>query len=218
MKWYVDDVGLRSEKLRFHEHGPNELAHYAVAAHDIEYEFPFGWKELEGIHNRTDFDLSKHQEYSGKKLDYYDEESKERFVPYIVETSAGCDRTLLTVLVDAYREEEVEGELRVLLSLNPNLAPIHAGVFPLVKRDGMPDIAARIAADLRNDFIVFYDKGGSIGKRYRRMDEAGTPFCITVDSETLQNESVTVRFRDSLAQERVAISDLRHWLGERINL
>jgi glycyl-tRNA synthetase len=216
MKWYVDDVGLRAEKLRFHKHADDELAHYAVAAYDIEYEFPFGWKELEGIHNRTDYDLGKHQEYSGKKLDYFDEETKERFVPYIVETSAGCDRTLLTVLIDAYREEQVEGELRVLLSLNPNLAPIHAGVFPLVKRDGMPDIAARIVDDLRDDFIVFYDEGGSIGKRYRRMDEAGTPFCITVDSETLQNESVTVRFRDSLDQERVAISDLKSWLGERI--
>jgi glycyl-tRNA synthetase len=218
MRWYLDDVGLRSEKLRFHEHGPGELAHYARAAFDIEYEFPFGWKELEGIHNRTDFDLTRHQEYSGKKLEYYDDETKERYLPYIIETSAGCDRTVLTTLVDAYREEEIEGETRVLLSLHPNLAPIHAGVFPLVKRDGMPEIAERVISDLRKSFHVFYDEAGSIGKRYRRMDEAGTPFCITVDSETLQNESVTVRHRDTLEQERVAMRDLGDWLKERIVL
>jgi len=216
MRWYVEDLGLRPEKLRFHSHGENELAHYARAAFDIEYEFPFGWKELEGIHNRTDFDLKRHQEYSGKKLEYYDDETKERYVPFIIETSAGCDRTLLTVLVDAYREEVVEGETRVVLALHPNLAPIHAGIFPLVKRDGMPDVARRIVEDLRRDLHVFYDEAGSIGKRYRRMDEAGTPFCVTVDSETLKNESVTVRHRDSLEQERIAIRDLRGWLRERI--
>ncbi len=218
MRWYLEDIGLRAEKLRFHEHGPGELAHYARAAFDIEYEFPFGWKELEGIHNRSDFDLTRHQEYSGKKLEYFDDESKERYIPYIIETSAGCDRTVLTALVDAYREEEIEGETRVLLALHPNLAPIHAGVFPLVKRDGMPEIAERIVADLRKSFHVFYDEAGSIGKRYRRMDEAGTPFCITVDSETLQNESVTLRHRDTLVQERVAITGLQEWLAERIVL
>lgn len=216
MKWYLEEVGLRAEKLRFHQHGPGELAHYARAAFDVEYEFPFGWKELEGIHNRTDFDLGRHQEYSGKKLEYFDDESKERYLPYIIETSAGCDRTLLTALVDAYREEDVEGEQRVVLALHPNLAPIHAAVFPLVKRDGMPEIAERIIADLRRDFYVFYDETGSIGKRYRRMDEAGTPFCVTVDSETLQNESVTVRHRDSLVQERVAIGGMAEWLRKRI--
>jgi glycyl-tRNA synthetase len=216
MKWYLEDVGLRAEKLRFHQHGPGELAHYARAAYDVEYEFPFGWKELEGIHNRTDFDLMRHQEYSGKKLEYFDDETKEHYVPYIIETSAGCDRTVLTALVDAFREEEVEGETRVLLALSPNLAPIHAAIFPLVKREGMPEIAAKITQELRGEFYVFYDEAGSIGKRYRRMDEAGTPFCITVDSETLQNESVTVRHRDSLKQERVAISDLSSWLRGRI--
>jgi glycyl-tRNA synthetase len=216
MKWYLDEVGLRAEKLRFHAHGPGELAHYARAAYDVEYEFPFGWKELEGIHNRTDFDLTRHQEFSGKKLEYFDDETKEHYVPYIIETSAGCDRTVLTALVDAYREEEVEGETRVLLSLSPNLAPMHAGVFPLVKRDGMPEIAMKITQELRGGFFVFYDEAGSIGKRYRRMDEAGTPFCITVDSETLQNESVTVRHRDTLVQERLAIRDLPAWLGARI--
>ena len=216
MRWYLEDVGLRKERLRFHEHGPDELAHYAKAAFDIEYEFPFGWKELEGIHNRTDFDLKRHQEYSGKKLEYYDDESKDRYVPFIIETSAGCDRTVLTAMVDAYREDEVEGETRVLMAFKPDLAPIHVAVFPLVKRDGMPDIAEKICADLKRDFYVFYDEAGSVGKRYRRMDEAGTPFCVTVDSETLQNESVTVRNRDTLQQERVAIGDLRSWLRGRI--
>ncbi|MBD3161916.1 MAG: glycine--tRNA ligase [Candidatus Eisenbacteria bacterium] len=216
VRWYLEEIGLRSEKVRVHEHAPDELAHYAKAAYDVEYEFPFGWKELEGIHNRTDFDLSRHQEHSGKKMEYFDDETKQRYVPYIVETSAGCDRTVLTALVDAYREEEVEGEARVLLSLNPSLAPIHAGIFPLVKRDGMPEIAERITGELKDRFYVFYDEAGSIGKRYRRMDEAGTPFCVTVDSETLQNESVTVRNRDSLDQERIAIRDLGDWLGERV--
>ncbi|MFB3908152.1 MAG: glycine--tRNA ligase [Candidatus Eisenbacteria bacterium] len=216
MRWYVEQVGLRAEKLRFHQHEPGELAHYARAAYDIEYEFPFGWKELEGIHNRTDFDLKRHQEYSGKKLEYFDDETKEHYVPYIIETSAGCDRTLLTTLLDAYREEEVEGETRVVLSLHPDLAPIHVAVFPLVKRDGMPELAAKVAAELRGDFYVFYDEAGSIGKRYRRMDEAGTPFCVTIDSETLQNESVTIRHRDSLQQERVAIGDLKEWFRARM--
>ncbi len=216
MRWYVEDVGLNAEKLRFHEHGPDELAHYARAAFDIEYQFPFGWKELEGIHNRADFDLSRHQEYSGKKLEYFDDQTKERYLPFIIETSAGCDRTVLTALVDAYHEDEVEGESRVVLSLSPNLAPIHAAIFPLVKRDGMPEIAGKIVQELKGEFYVFYDEAGSIGKRYRRMDEAGTPYCITVDSETLQNESVTIRHRDSLEQVRVGIGDLRAWLRERI--
>jgi glycyl-tRNA synthetase len=218
MRWYLEDVGLRKEKLRFHEHGKDELAHYARAAFDVEYEFPFGWKELEGVHNRGDFDLGRHQEYSGKKLEYFDDESKEHFLPYIIETSAGCDRTVLTALVDAYREDEIEGETRVLLSLSPDLAPIQAAIFPLVKRDGMPEVAQKIATELKRDFYTFYDEAGSVGKRYRRMDEAGTPFCITVDSETLQNESVTVRNRDTLVQDRVAIRDLRDWLGGKFKL
>jgi glycyl-tRNA synthetase len=218
MRWYIEAVGLRPEKLRFHQHGQDELAHYARAAFDVEYEFPFGWKELEGIHNRTDFDLKRHQEFSGKKLEYFDDESKEHYLPFIIETSAGCDRTVLTTLVDAFREEQVGGEPRVLLSLHPNLAPIHAAVFPLVKRDGMPEIAEKITQELRRDFYVFYDEAGSVGKRYRRMDEAGTPFCLTVDSETLQNDSVTVRDRDSLEQVRVNIADLKNWLRERITL
>jgi glycyl-tRNA synthetase len=215
MQWYVA-IGIRPEKLRYHEHMKEELAHYAKQAFDIEYEFPFGWKELEGIHNRSDFDLSRHQEYSGKKLEYFDEETREKYLPYIIETSAGCDRTLLTCLVDAYREDEQEGETRAYLSLHPSLAPIKAAVFPLVKRDGMPEIAEKILRELRPRMEVFYDEKGAIGRRYRRMDEVGTPFGVTVDSETLTNDSVTVRERDSLRQERVNLSDLRGVLERRI--
>jgi glycyl-tRNA synthetase len=214
-QWYID-LGIRPEKLRFHQHMKEELAHYARAAFDIEYEFPFGWKELEGIHNRSDFDLGRHQEFSGKKLEYFDEETKERYIPYIIETSAGCDRTLLTCLVDAYREDEQEGEVRTYLSLHPSLAPIKAAVFPLVKRDGMPEIAQKIVQDLRPHMEVFYDEKSAVGRRYRRMDEVGTPFCITVDSETLTNDSVTVRQRDTLGQERVNLADLRVTLEQRI--
>jgi glycyl-tRNA synthetase len=215
MQWYID-LGIRPEKLRFHQHMKEELAHYARAAFDIEYEFPFGWKELEGIHNRSDFDLGRHQEYSGKNLEYFDEETREKYIPYIIETSAGCDRSLLTYLVDAYREDEHEGETRVYLSLHPVLAPIKAAIFPLVKRDNMPEIAHQIAAELRPQMEVFYDEKSAVGRRYRRMDEVGTPFCITVDSETIKNDSVTVRTRDTLAQERVNLADLRLLLMDRI--
>ncbi len=218
MKWYIQ-LGLNPKKLRFHEHGPDELAHYARAAFDIQYEFGFGtdpWHELEGIHNRGDFDLSRHQEYSGKKLEYFDESTKERYIPYIIETSAGCDRTLLATLIDGYREEEIKGEKRVFLGLSPKIAPIKAAIFPLVKRDGMPEIAEKIAEDLRPHFDIFYDASGSIGRRYARQDEAGTPFCITVDGQTLEDQTVTVRFRDTLEQERCAIDKLRTRLQELI--
>jgi glycyl-tRNA synthetase len=213
MKWYLS-LGIRPEKIRFHQHAKEELAHYAKVAYDIEYEYPFGWKELEGIHNRTDFDLAKHMEFSGKDLTYFDDATREKFVPFIIETSAGLDRTLLTCLIDALEEDEVAGEKRVLLRLSPKLAPIKAGVFPLVKRDGMPEIAKRIFEDLRNSFRVFYDESGAIGRRYRRQDEAGTPFCITVDSQTLQDETVTLRHRDSTVQERLKIAELSTRLGE----
>ena len=216
MDW-VQSLGLTTEKLRFRAHGPDELAHYAKAAFDIEYEFPFGWKEFEGIHNRTDFDLSRHQEYSGKKLEYLDPATKEKFIPWVIETSVGADRLTLVALVDAYREEEVEGEQRVVLRLHPSLAPIKAGVFPLVKKDGMPEVAEKLAADLRRAFPVFYDDGGSIGRRYRRQDEAGTPFGITVDGQTLDDHTVTVRDRDTLQQERVALDRVRSWITERIS-
>jgi len=215
MQWHVD-LGITPAKLRYHQHAADELAHYAKLAFDIEYEFPFGWHEFEGIHNRTDFDLGRHQEHSGKKLDYLDPATNERFVPYIIETSLGADRLALVTLVDAYREEEVEGEQRVVLRFHPAIAPIKAGVFPLVKKDGMPEVATRIAADLRREMPVFYDDGGSIGRRYRRQDEAGTPFGVTVDGQTLEDQTVTVRDRDTLLQTRVAMDQLRGFLRERL--
>jgi glycyl-tRNA synthetase len=215
LEWYLE-IGIRGEKLRYHEHSESELAHYARQAFDIEYEFPFGWQELEGIHNRGDFDLTRHQEHSGKKMEYFDEATRERYIPYIVETSAGCDRTLLTCLLDAYREDEQEGESRTFLSLHPRLAPTKAGVFPLVKRDGMPEVAQRICTELRSRMDVFFDEKGAIGRRYRRMDEIGTPFCVTVDTETLENDSVTVRDRDTLRQDRVNLADLRGFLERQI--
>ena len=216
MQWHKD-LGIREEKLRFHQHGPDELAHYAKDAHDIEYEFPFGWKEFEGIHNRTDFDLSRHQEDSGKRLEYIDAPTNERFVPYVIETSMGVDRTTLVVLADAYREEEIEGETRVLMAMNPEIAPIKAAVFPLVKKDGMPEIAHKIEADLRSNAInCFYDQSGAIGRRYRRQDEVGTPWCITVDGQTVEDGTVTIRDRDSLEQVRVASDQVVGWITERL--
>jgi glycyl-tRNA synthetase len=217
MQWVLD-LGISKEKLRFHEHEPGELAHYAKKAFDIQYEMPFGWQEFEGIHNRTDFDLKRHQEYSGKKLEYVDPVDREkRYVPYIIETSAGADRTMLVVLMDAYREEEVEGEKRVVLAFKPGLAPIKAAIFPLVNKEGMPETATRIHADLRQAGInSFYDDSGSIGKRYRRQDETGTPFCITVDGQTSQDQTVTVRDRDSLRQERIATTQIVDYVAKRI--
>ena len=215
LQWYYD-IGITKEKLRFHEHGPGELAHYAAKAFDIEYEFPFGWKELEGIHNRTDFDLGRHQEYSGKDLSYFDQERKERYVPYIIETSAGADRSVLTVLADAYEVENPgTKQERTVLKLSPKIAPIKAAILPLVNRDGMPEIAQKIADELRPHIKIFYDSGGSVGRRYRRQDEAGTPFGITVDSQTLEDETVTLRERDSMQQERINISALKDELLTR---
>jgi len=211
IQWY-EELGIKQENLRFHEHGEKELAHYATAAFDVEFKFPFGWNELEGIHNRTDFDLKRHQEHSGKDLQYFDDATRERFVPYIVETSAGCDRTLLTVLADAYEEEQLEKDTRVVLHLSPRIAPVKAGIFPLVKRDGMPELARKITDDLKQHMMVFYDEGGAVGRRYRRQDEAGTPFCITVDSQSLEDNTVTVRERDSMAQERIADSKILEYL------
>ncbi len=211
MDWYKR-LGLNPEKLRFHEHGPDELAHYAKAAFDVEYEFPFGWNEIEGIHNRTDFDLSRHAQFSGKDMRYFDEAAREKYIPYVIETSIGCDRSVLTCLIDAYTEEEE----RVVLKFAPAIAPIKAAVFPLVKKDGMPEIARKIVDDLSGDYRIFYDESGSVGRRYRRMDEAGTPFCITVDNETLENNTVTVRERDSMNQNRVAVSRLKNYLDEQL--
>jgi glycyl-tRNA synthetase len=214
-EWYRE-LGINQENLRFHQHGPDELAHYAKAAFDIEFQFPFGWKELEGIHNRSDFDLGRHQEYSGRDMHYFDDATRERFIPYIIETSAGCDRTLLTCLCDAYAEEELEKDSRTVLHLSPKIAPIKAGIFPLVKRDGMPEYAHRIEDELKRHMMVFYDEGAAVGRRYRRQDEAGTPFCITVDSQTLEDNTVTVRERDSMAQERISSDKVLSYLRDRV--
>jgi glycyl-tRNA synthetase len=215
MQW-VQALGLKAEKLRFHQHGKDELAHYAKDAYDIEYEFPFGWQEFEGIHNRTDFDLSRHQQASNKKLEYVDTATNERFVPYIIETSAGADRTTLVVMVDAYSEEEVAGEKRVVMRFHPALAPLKAAVFPLVNKDGMPELSRRIYDGLRRHFNVFYDDGGSIGRRYRRQDEAGTPFGITIDGQSTEDQTVTVRDRDTLLQDRIAADQLVEYLKKKI--
>ncbi len=211
---WMKSLGIRPERLRFHQHGPDELAHYCKDAFDIQYRFPFGWQEFEGIHNRTDYDLGRHQEHSGKKLEYFDPATNARYVPYVVETSAGLSRTLLVVLADAYDEEEMGGETRVVLRLKPSLAPVHAAVFPLVKKDGMPEVAEKLAADLRGRFNVFYDAAGSIGRRYRRQDEAGTPYCLTIDGQTLEDETVTVRDRDSLEQVRVPLAGVAGYLRD----
>jgi glycyl-tRNA synthetase len=215
MEWHRS-LGLNPAKLQWHQHSGDELAHYAKAAFDIQYQFPFGWQEIEGIHNRGDFDLGRHQEYSGKRLEYFDQAQNQRYLPYIVETSAGADRVTLTLLADAYREEQVEGETRVVLGLAPALAPIKAGVFPLVKKDGMPELATTLYHELRHQFACFYDDSGAIGRRYRRMDEAGTPFGVTVDGETLSGRTVTVRHRDSMQQDRVGLDQVAGYIRERI--
>ena len=216
LSWH-HSLGIRPAKLRLHPHGPDELAHYAKKAIDIEYEYPFGWKEFEGVHNRTDFDLGRHQEYSGKRLEYIEPGTNRRILPYVIETAVGVDRTVLVVLADAYREEEVEGESRVVMRLHPRLAPLKAAVFPLVKKDGLPEISHKLHNELRAAAIPsFHDDAGSIGRRYRRQDEAGTPWCITVDGQTAEDDTVTIRDRDSLAQVRVGISQVRSWIGERL--
>lgn len=199
-------IGIREENLRFADHPQDKLAHYALAAVDVQYQFPIGWQEVEGIHNRSDFDLTQHQEFSGKKLDYFDQKAGKRYVPYVIETSIGLDRCTLMVLCDSYREEEVDGDKRVVLKMHPELAPIQVGVFPLIKKGPLQEIARKIEADLREDYSVQYDEAGSIGKRYRRLDEAGTPFCVTVDFDTIeQDQKVTIRHRDDMSQVRVDI-------------
>jgi glycyl-tRNA synthetase len=217
MQWH-HSLGLSPARLQWHQHGPEELAHYARAAYDIQYQFPFGWQEIEGIHNRGDFDLGRHAEFSGKKLEYFDQAANQRYLPYIVETSAGADRVTLTLLVDAYREEEVEGETRVVLGLHPSVAPIKTGVFPLVRKDGMPEVATELYHDLKRRLPAFYDDSGAIGRRYRRMDEAGTPFGITVDGDTLTDRTVTVRHRDSMQQERVGMDQVAVFLGDKLRV
>lgn len=211
---YYQDLGIRPEKLRFMPH--ETLAHYAAAAVDIEYEFPFGWGEIEGIHNRTDFDLRRHTEYSGKDLSYFDDETRERYTPYIIEASSGLTRSLLAFLCDAYDVEQLENDTRTVLRFHPRLAPIKVGIFPLVKRDGMPEKARQIERQLGPHFKVFYDEGGAVGRRYRRMDEVGTPFCVTVDSQTMQDDTVTIRDRDTMLQERYPIANLVQVVADKI--
>jgi glycyl-tRNA synthetase len=219
MEWHYA-LGLSPERLKFHQHAAGELAHYARAAFDVTFDFggTLGFQEIEGVHNRGDFDLSQHQQFSGKKLEYYDQQANKRYIPYVIETSVGADRVTLAALVNAYREESVEGEDegRVVLGLSANIAPIKAAVFPLTKKDGQPEFARRIVDDLRGAFTVDYDETGSIGKRYRRQDEVGTPYCITVDGESAAAGTVTVRDRDTLAQDRVDTSQLKTYLAGKL--
>jgi len=214
MKWHRA-LGFGDNNYRFHKH--EKLAHYANAAVDIEYKFPFGFKEVEGIHSRTDFDLSQHEKFSGKKIRYFDPELNESYVPYVVETSIGVDRMFLQVISASYSEEQLEKDTRVVLKLPPVLAPIKLAVMPLVKKDGLPEKAREIIDNLKFDFNCQYDEKDSIGKRYRRQDAIGTPFCVTVDHQTAENNTVTIRYRDTMEQERVAISELGKIIGEQVS-
>lgn len=210
--WYLK-YGIKKENLKLRKHDKKELAHYAKTATDVEYKFPFGWSELEGIANRQDFDLKQHEKFSGLDLKYFDEESKEKFIPFVIEPSGGVDRATLAFLVDAYSENE-KGE--VFLRLHPKLAPIKAAIFPLVKKEELPKIAHEICDELKENWQVMYDEVGSVGKRYRRQDEIGTPFCITVDFDSLKNKTVTVRERDTMKQEIVKIKELKNYLQEKL--
>ena len=215
LEWFVA-LGINKEKLRLRPHGEDELAHYSSACYDVEYNFPFGWSELEGIADRGTFDLDQHNEHSEKKQTYFDPTDGKHLTPAVVEASAGVDRAFLTCLVDAYAEEEVGGESRVVLKLSPKIAPITCAVFPLVNKDGLPEQALDIVKDIRSEFSSFYDAGGSIGKRYRRQDEAGTPFGITVDHQTIDDGTVTLRDRDTMEQIRIPADSIRKELRERI--
>jgi glycyl-tRNA synthetase len=214
-RWYTD-LGIRADHLRMRVHADDELSHYSSATSDVEYLFPIGWSELEGIANRGAFDLTQHTEYSGEKLEYFDQATGERYVPHVIEPAAGADRATLAFLVDAYDEEEVDGEQRTVLKLHPRLAPVKVAVLPLVRKDGQPELAREVYAALRGRMQAEYDEGGSIGRRYRRQDEIGTPYCVTIDHQSLDDRTVTVRDRDSLGQERVAIDDLPALLSERV--
>lgn len=221
MEWWKS-LGLPADKLRFHEH--EKLAHYAKAAFDIEYEFPWGWKEIEGLHNRGDYDLSQHEKFSGKNLKYRDPDTNEEYIPYIVETSAGLDRNILTLLVDSYQEVETRSgsddgkhEDEIILRLHKSLAPIKVAVLPLSKKEPLQKLAQEIQRDLRYNYMTQYDETGSIGKRYRRQDEIGTPYCVTVDFDSLEDEKVTVRDRDTMEQDRIDIEELKDYLISKFN-
>ncbi len=216
LKWH-HSLGMGEELYRFHDH--EKLAHYADAAADIEFKFPFGFKELEGIHSRTDFDLSQHEEFSGKKLQYFDPEENKSYVPYVLETSIGLDRMFLAVFSNSLQEEELEnGTTRTVLKLPSVLAPVKAAILPLVKKDGLPEVARKIVDELKWDFNVIYDEKDAVGRRYRRQDANGTPFCITVDHDTLEDNTVTIRHRDSMEQKRVKIDDLRDIIKKDVDV
>ncbi|MEP3838180.1 MAG: glycine--tRNA ligase [Algibacter sp.] len=216
MKWHLS-LGLGADNYRFHDH--EKLAHYADAAADIEFKFPFGFKELEGIHSRTDFDLKAHEEHSGKKLQYFDHEDNASYTPYVLETSIGLDRMFLAVFSNSLQEEELEnGTKRTVLKLPSVLAPVKAAILPLVKKDGLPEIAKQIVEELKWDFNVIYDEKDAVGRRYRRQDANGTPFCITVDHDSKEDGTVTIRHRDSMAQERVKIEDLRNIIKQEVDV
>jgi glycyl-tRNA synthetase len=214
MAYYPRVLGIRPENLRWHQHGPDELAHYAKIAYDIEFLFPMGWRELEGIHNRAQYDLTRHQQFSGKDMQYIDQEdSNKKYIPFVIETSAGLTRNVLMVLCDAYDEEKIadkgnDDDWRTVLRFHPRLAPITVAVLPLMKKDGLSELAQDIRASLKEDFTTDYDQSGAIGRRYRRQDEAGTPFCVTVDYDSKEHHDVTLRFRDSMEQVRVPIAEL----------
>jgi glycyl-tRNA synthetase len=213
--WYVE-LGIRADHLRLREHDPDELSHYSSATADVEYLFPIGWSELEGIANRGDFDLTQHAEFSGQKLEYFDGQTGERYVPHVIEPAAGADRATLAFLVDAYDEDEIGGEQRTVLRIHPRLAPVKVAVLPHMRKDGLQEGAKDVYAALRGRMQSEYDEGGAIGKRYRRQDEIGTPYCVTIDHQTLEDQTVTVRERDSLAQDRVAIDALPGELAARL--
>jgi len=220
MKWHKA-LGLGDDNYRFFDH--EKLAHYASAATDIEFKFPFGFREVEGIHSRTDFDLRQHQKFSGKKLQYFDPETNESFVPYVVETSLGLDRTFLQIISAAYHEEEIKKEngatdSRVVFKLPAVLAPVKLAVLPLVKKDGLPEISRKIMDDLKFDFNCQYEEKDSIGRRYRRQDAIGTPFCITVDHQTTQDNTVTIRYRDSMKQERIHVDKLKSIIADKVDM
>ena len=209
MNFYVNRIGIHPEHLRWHQHGPDELAFYAKDAYDIQFLFPMGWQELEGVHSRTDYDLTQHQKFSGKEMTYLDPDTNEKYIPYVVETSAGLTRNVLMALSDAYDEEQVaEGDVRTVLHFHPSVAPVTVAVLPLVKKDGLAEYASKLEHELRDDFATFYDQSGAIGRRYRRQDEIGTPYCVTVDYDTMNDNTVTLRFRDSMEQVRVPVSEL----------
>ena len=212
-------MGLGKEKYRFHDH--DKLAHYANAATDIEFEFPIGFKEVEGIHSRTDFDLSQHQKFSGKKMQYFDNELNDSYVPYVIETSIGLDRMFLTVLSGSFEEEKIEkegaGEERVVMRIPAFLAPVKVAVLPLVKKDGLPDVARKIMDELKLDFNCQYEEKDSIGRRYRRQDAIGTPYCITIDHQTQKDDTVTIRYRDTMEQERIPVKQVRDIVQEKVS-